>query len=77
MPKRTPSGKLTKLGHFEQQVKGTMPDSEMYAIANKEGLMRGSKATKKGSRASTTAGKGNPPWRSGHNANKTRGYTGS
>jgi hypothetical protein len=48
MPLRTPSGKLTKLGDYERQVKGTMPDSEMYAIANKEGLMRGNKATAKG-----------------------------
>jgi hypothetical protein len=44
----TKGGKLTKLGHFEQQVKGTMPDSEMYAIANKQGLMHGNKATSKG-----------------------------
>jgi hypothetical protein len=57
MPKLTPSGKPTKLGHFESQVKGTMPDSELYAIANKEGLMRGNKATAKGARASSTAGR--------------------
>lgn len=76
MPKRTPSGKLTKLGHFEQKVKGTMPDSEMYAIANQQGLMRGNKATDKGSKASTTVGKRKGPFRTGNNANKTRGYTG-
>jgi hypothetical protein len=56
MPLRTASGGLTKLGHFEQQVKGTMPDSEMYAIANKQRLMHGNKATARGARASSTAG---------------------
>lgn len=50
MPARTPSGKLTKLGDFERKVKGKMPDHEMYAIANKEGLMRGNKATAHGKR---------------------------
>ncbi len=55
MPLRTASGGLTKLGHFEQQVKGRMPDSEMYAIANKQGLMQGSKATAKGARSSSSA----------------------
>lgn len=51
MPKRIRSGKLTKLGSFERKVKGKMPDSEMYAIANKQGLMRGNKATARGKRA--------------------------
>jgi hypothetical protein len=60
LPKFTPSGKPTKLGHFESQVKGTMPDHEMYAIANKVGLMHGNKATPKGTRASSTAGKKGP-----------------
>jgi hypothetical protein len=55
MPLRTKAGGLTKLGHFEQNVKGKMPDSEMYAIANKQGLMHGNKATSKGARASSTA----------------------
>jgi len=57
MPLRTPSGKLTKLGDFERQVKGTIPDSEMYAIANKQGLMRGNKATKHGAAAATFGGR--------------------
>lgn len=48
MPKFTPSGKLTKLGDFERKVKGTMPDHEMYAIANKQGLMHGNQATAHG-----------------------------
>lgn len=56
MPKRTKSGKLTKIGSFESKVKGTMPDSEMYAIANKEGLMRGNKTTSKGMRAAAKKG---------------------
>lgn len=51
MPRRTPSGKKTKLASFEGQVKGTMPDHELYAIANKEGLMHGNKATAKGKKA--------------------------
>ncbi len=55
MPLKTASGAPTKLGHFESNVKGKMPDSEMYAIANKQGLMRGNKATSKGARRSTTS----------------------
>jgi hypothetical protein len=55
MPLITPSGKPTKLGHFESRVKGKMPDSEMYAIANKQGLMHGNRATAKGARASTSS----------------------
>lgn len=50
MPLTTPSGKPTKLGDFERHVKGKMPESEMYAIANKQGLMHGNKATSKGAR---------------------------
>lgn len=51
MPKRTPSGKLTKLGDFENKVGSKkLPGGkrEMYAIANKIGLMRGNKATSRG-----------------------------
>lgn len=51
MPRRTPSGRKTKLADFEDQVTGKMPASEMYAIANKEGLMRGNKATSRGASA--------------------------
>lgn len=53
MPLKTKSGKLTKLGDFESKTKGKMPDSEMYAIANKQGLMHGNKATKKGAKQSS------------------------
>lgn len=53
MPLRTRSGRLTKLGDFERQVKGTMPAHEMYAIANKDNLMRGNKATAHGASAAT------------------------
>jgi hypothetical protein len=56
MPLRTASGAPTKLGHFEANVKGKMPESEMYAIANKQGLMHGNKATAKGARKSSTVG---------------------
>ena len=55
MPTRTRCGKLTKLGHFEEEVKGSsLPggEREKYAIANKVGLMRGNKATAKGKRVS-------------------------
>lgn len=51
MPKRTPSGKMTKLGDFERKVSGkNLPggEREKYAIANKIGLMRGNKATSRG-----------------------------
>lgn len=54
MPKRTKSGRLTKLGDFENKVKASkLPggEREKYAIANKVGLMRGNKATAKGKRA--------------------------
>ena len=60
MPLRTRGGKLTKLGHFEQEVDASsLPggEREKYAIANKVGLMRGSRATAKGKRASAQAGK--------------------
>ena len=53
MPRRTASGGLTKLGDFETKVKASkLPGGkrEKYAIANKVGLMRGSKATAKGRR---------------------------
>ena len=51
MPKRTKSGRLTKLGSFEQKVKASdLPggESEKYAIANKIGLKRGSRTTARG-----------------------------
>lgn len=54
MPRYTKSGKLTKLGSFENKVSASsLPGGarEKYAIANKVGLMRGSKATAKGRRA--------------------------
>lgn len=54
MPRYTPSGKLTKLGDFENKVDAKkLPGgkSEKYAIANKVGLMHGNKATAKGARA--------------------------
>lgn len=56
MPKKTPSGKLTKLGDFENKVdESKLPGgkSEKFAIANKIGLMRGNKATRRGSRPAT------------------------
>ena len=60
MPQRTKGGKLTKLGHFEQEVKASsLPggEREKYAIANKVGLMRGSRATAKGRRAAKGQGR--------------------
>ena len=54
MPRYTKSGKLTKLGDFENKVNASsLPggEREKYAIANKVGLMRGNKATSKGRRA--------------------------
>lgn len=53
MPRRTKSGKKTKLADFEDKVSASkLPggEREKYAIANKVGLMRGSKATAKGKR---------------------------
>ena len=53
MPLYTPSGKLTKIGSFEQKVDASkLPggEREKYAIANKIGLKRGSKTTAKGKR---------------------------
>jgi hypothetical protein len=40
--------KGSKIASFEKQVKGKMPKSEMYAIADKDGLMRGNKVTARG-----------------------------
>ena len=54
MPRLTPSGKPTKLGSFEKKVDASkLPggEREKYAIANKEGLMHGNRATAKGRRA--------------------------
>lgn len=51
MPKRTPSGKKTKIASFEEKVKASsLPggEREKYAIANKIGLKRGSKTTARG-----------------------------
>lgn len=61
MPKRTPSGKLTKLGDFEQKVSGkNLPggEREKYAIANKIGLMRGNKPTARGRMPAKSKGRG-------------------
>jgi hypothetical protein len=60
MPRRTPSGKLTKLGDFEDKVDASkLPGGtrEKYAIANKVGLMRGNKATAKGRAPAKAGGK--------------------
>ena len=54
MPKRTPSGKKTKIASFEEKVKASsLPggEREKYAIANKVGLMRGNKTTARGRKA--------------------------
>ncbi len=54
MPRLTPSGKKTKLADFEDKVQASkLPGgkSEKYAIANKVGLMRGNRATRKGASA--------------------------
>jgi hypothetical protein len=54
MPKRTPSGKKTKIASFEEKVKASaLPggEREKYAIANKVGLMRGNKPTARGRKA--------------------------
>lgn len=51
MPKRTRSGRLTKIGSFEQKVRASdLPggEREKYAIANIVGLKRGSKTTARG-----------------------------
>lgn len=54
MPRRTPSGRKTKLADFEDKVSSSsLPGGkrEKFAIANKVGLMRGSKATARGKSA--------------------------
>lgn len=54
MPKRTPSGKKTKIADFEDKVKASnLPggEREKYAIANKIGLMHGSRTTARGASA--------------------------
>lgn len=51
MPRKTPSGRKTKIASFEDKVKAsTLPggEREKYAIANKIGLKRGSKTTARG-----------------------------
>ena len=53
MPKRTPSGKETKLEKAENALKKEYPNNPnaLYGTLNKIGLMRGSRATKKGREA--------------------------
>lgn len=54
MPRRTKSGKKTKIADFEDKVDASkLPggEREKFAIANKIGLKRGSKTTAKGMRA--------------------------
>lgn len=51
MPRRTKSGRKTKIASFEDKVDASkLPggESEKYAIANKIGLKRGSRTTAKG-----------------------------
>lgn len=51
MPRRTKSGKKTKMADFEDKVDASkLPggEREKYAIANKIGLKRGSKTTARG-----------------------------
>lgn len=51
MPRRTPSGKKTKMADFEDKVDASkLPggEREKFAIANKVGLKRGSKTTARG-----------------------------
>lgn len=51
MPRRTASGRKTKIASFEDKVKASdLPggEREKYAIANKIGLKRGSKTTARG-----------------------------
>lgn len=52
MPKHTKSGKLTALGDVERKLKKEYPNKPgaVYGTLNKIGLMRGNKATAKGSR---------------------------
>lgn len=51
MPRRTASGRKTKIADFEDKVKASkLPGGkrEKFAIANKIGLMRGNKTTARG-----------------------------
>lgn len=60
MPKRTTSGRKTKIASFEEKVDASkLPggDREKYAIANKIGLKRGSKTTAKGRKPAKRKGK--------------------
>ena len=60
MPRRTPSGRKTKLADFENKVSArSLPGGkrEKFAIANRAGLMHGNKATAKGARAMKPKGK--------------------
>ena len=62
MPKRTKSGRKTKIASFEEKVDASkLPggEREKYAIANKIGLKHGSKTTARGMRpASKKRGRG-------------------
>ncbi len=58
MPRRTPSGRKTKMASFEDKVDASkLPggEREKYAIANKIGLKRGSKTTARGMRPARKA----------------------
>jgi len=48
-----PKGSKADVGARKMKAKG-LPDSEVYAILNKEGLMRGNKVTKKGAKKDTS-----------------------
>ena len=64
MPQRTKGGKLTKLGRFERDVAASsLPggEREKYAIANKVGLMRGSRTTARGKRVAKDQGRNKRP----------------
>jgi hypothetical protein len=59
MPRRTKSGKKTKIADFEDKVDASkLPggEREKYAIANRIGLMRGNKTTPRGASAAKQTG---------------------
>ena len=53
MPKYTRSGRLTALGDVEAKLKRQYPNNPraVYGTLNRIGLMRGNRATRKGTRA--------------------------
>lgn len=59
MPRRTPSGRKTKLADVEDKLKKRYPGDPgaVYGTLNKVGLMHGNKATAKGARAMKPKGK--------------------